>query len=119
MIGAHERAQRAFAAYVREPLGQPLPEGIEPRRMKIYAELVYNAFEGFVAGGFPRRSSCRSARSSSPSCRQARRNDTHCPALRWSSRTTSGWSSRWMCRSRKWMRPASIAPARSNRASRY
>ena len=38
MIGAHERAQRAFAAYVREPLGQPLPEGIEPRRMKIYAE---------------------------------------------------------------------------------
>ncbi len=53
MIGAHERAQRAFAAYVREPLGQPLPEGIEPRRMKIYAELVYNAFEGFVAGGFP------------------------------------------------------------------
>ena len=53
MSAAHERAQRDFAAYVRDPLGQPLPGGIEPRRMKIHAELVYNAFEGFVAGGFP------------------------------------------------------------------
>ena len=53
MIAAYERAQRGFAAHVRDPLGQPPPEGIEPRRMRIHAELVYNAFEGFVAGGFP------------------------------------------------------------------
>jgi hypothetical protein len=53
VTGAHERAQRAFAAHVRDPLGQPPPAGIEPRRMQIYSDLVYNAFEGFVAGGFP------------------------------------------------------------------
>jgi hypothetical protein len=53
MSAAHERAQRDFAAYVRDPLGQPSPAGIEPRRMTIHAELVYNAFDGFLAGGFP------------------------------------------------------------------
>lgn len=53
MTGAHERVQRGFAAHVRDPLRQPPPAGIEPRRMQIYSDLVYNAFEAFIAGGFP------------------------------------------------------------------
>lgn len=53
MSAAYQQAQRDFAAYVRDPARCPPPAGIEPRRMQVYAELVYNAFEGFVAGGFP------------------------------------------------------------------
>lgn len=47
------REQAAFAARVRDPAACAVPEGVEPRRMKIYEDLVYNTIEGFAAGGFP------------------------------------------------------------------
>ena len=45
--------QRALARHIRNPALHPAQEGIEPRRLRIYEELVYNTVEGFVAGGFP------------------------------------------------------------------
>ena len=45
--------QENFAAYIRDPDKQPLPEGIEARRMKIYSELFFNNVEGFLSSGFP------------------------------------------------------------------
>lgn len=45
--------QQAFTRHVRDPRHAPLPAGVEPRRMRIYNELVYNTIEGFLAGGFP------------------------------------------------------------------
>tara|TARA_R110002049_G_scaffold308153_1_gene511150 strand:+ start:2656 stop:3417 length:762 start_codon:yes stop_codon:yes gene_type:complete len=45
--------QYQFAAYLRDPAHQPLPDNIEPRRMAIYSELFYNNIEGFIANGFP------------------------------------------------------------------
>jgi hypothetical protein len=45
--------QQAFTRHIRDPQRAPLPAGVEPRRMRIYNELVYNTIEGFVAGGFP------------------------------------------------------------------
>jgi uncharacterized protein len=42
-----------MARYLRNP-GQELPPvGVEPRRLKIYADLVYNNIEGFISSGFP------------------------------------------------------------------
>lgn len=46
-------AQRSMTRFLRDPLGQPPPAGIEPRRLKIYQDLVYNNIEGFISGGFP------------------------------------------------------------------
>ena len=42
-----------MARYLRNPRSQPPPAGIEPRRLKIYEDLVYNNIEGFISGGFP------------------------------------------------------------------
>jgi hypothetical protein len=42
-----------MARYLRDPRSQPPPPGIEPRRLKIYEDLVYNNIEGFISGGFP------------------------------------------------------------------
>lgn len=52
-----QRRQSAFAAYIRDPDGTSAPEGIEPRRMGIYARLVYNNIEAFLARTF---GTCRS-----------------------------------------------------------
>ena len=46
-------SQLLMARYLRDPQGQPAPEGVEPRRLKIYQDLVYNNIEGFICGGFP------------------------------------------------------------------
>jgi len=46
-------SQLAMARYLRNPGQQPPPPGVEPRRLKIYADLVYNNIEGFISGGFP------------------------------------------------------------------
>jgi uncharacterized protein len=46
-------SQLAMARYLRNPRQQPPPEGVESRRLKIYADLVYNNIEGFISGGFP------------------------------------------------------------------
>ncbi len=45
--------QRDFTRHIRDPAASPCPDGVDPRRMRIYNELVYNTIEGFVAGGFP------------------------------------------------------------------
>jgi uncharacterized protein len=42
-----------MARYLRNPEEEPVPENIEPRRLKIYEDLVYNNIEGFLLGGFP------------------------------------------------------------------
>ena len=46
-------ALRALGAYVRDPAHASAPEGIEARRLKIYADLVFNNVESLLAGTFP------------------------------------------------------------------
>jgi len=46
-------SQLTMARYLRNPREQPPPAGVEQRRLKIYADLVYNNIEGFISGGFP------------------------------------------------------------------
>lgn len=50
---AFQRLQYRFAAHLRDPRRNRAPAGIEPRRMKIYAELFYNNVQGFLASAFP------------------------------------------------------------------
>jgi hypothetical protein len=45
--------QLAFAARIRQPAQQPLPEGVSAERMAVYEELFFNNIEGFVSGAFP------------------------------------------------------------------
>lgn len=45
--------QSSFAAYIRDPDRQAMPPGIEKRRVQIYADLVYNNIESFIAKTFP------------------------------------------------------------------
>lgn len=47
-----QRLQQDFAAYVRDPENVAPPHGIEPRRMAIYARLVYNNVESVLANVF-------------------------------------------------------------------
>jgi hypothetical protein len=47
------KAQFTMANFLRNPQSMPAPEGIEPRRLKIYQDLVYNNIEGFISSGFP------------------------------------------------------------------
>lgn len=42
-----------MARFLRDPDSEPAPAGIEPRRLKVYQELVYNNIEGFISSGFP------------------------------------------------------------------
>ncbi|MEQ9462398.1 MAG: putative DNA-binding domain-containing protein [Haliea sp.] len=46
-------SQLALAGHLRNPESVPPPHGIEPRRLKIYQDLIYNNIEGFISGGFP------------------------------------------------------------------
>lgn len=46
-------SQLAMARYLRDPANEPAPQGIEPRRLKIYQDLIYNNIEGFISSGFP------------------------------------------------------------------
>ena len=48
-----QAAQIDFAAYIRHPDLNPMPPGIEERRMRIYARLFYNNIESFLAKTFP------------------------------------------------------------------
>lgn len=42
-----------LARFVRSPGTQPGPPGIEPRRLKLYSDLLFNNIEGLLAGNFP------------------------------------------------------------------
>ncbi len=48
-----QAVQRAFAAHIRNPDRHPAPAGVDPRRMAVYARLVYRNIEGFLARTFP------------------------------------------------------------------
>jgi len=47
------QSQLLLARYLREPENAPAPANVEPRRLKIYEELIYRNIEGFISGGFP------------------------------------------------------------------
>ena len=46
-------SQMRMARFLRDPANESPPEGVEPRRLKIYQDLIYNNIEGFISGGFP------------------------------------------------------------------
>jgi uncharacterized protein len=46
-------SQLALAGYLRNPAAVAPPAGVEPRRLKIYQDLIYNTIEGFISSGFP------------------------------------------------------------------
>ena len=46
-------AQQALAAWIRDPEGAPAPAGIEPRRLRVYADLVFNNVRGLLGSTFP------------------------------------------------------------------
>ena len=48
-----QRQQLAFAGHLRDPLNTPMPDGIEPRRMAVYAEILYNGLNEQLSGKFP------------------------------------------------------------------
>ena len=48
-----QRVQQVFAAHLRDPERKPAPPGVDPRRMGIYRELIFNNVAGFVRSGFP------------------------------------------------------------------
>jgi hypothetical protein len=48
-----QRYQLAFTAHLRDPQAHPRPAGVDARRMKVYAELLYNNVEGFLLACFP------------------------------------------------------------------
>lgn len=45
--------QAAFTAYIRNPNDHPIPKGVKPERMAMYAELLFNNIENFLSGNFP------------------------------------------------------------------
>ncbi len=45
--------QLEFAAHIRNPAVNQIPDDVEDRRMGIYRELFYNNVEGFISSGFP------------------------------------------------------------------
>lgn len=45
--------QHQFTAHMRNPDREPAPEQIEPRRLAIYKELIFNNIESFIANAFP------------------------------------------------------------------
>lgn len=45
--------QLDFTAHIRNPQVNGIPDGLEPRRMKIYLELLYNNVENFLSNTFP------------------------------------------------------------------
>lgn len=48
-----QQYQFEFSAHIRNPAQNKRPQGVEPRRMKIYNELLYNNLEGFLLACFP------------------------------------------------------------------
>ena len=48
-----QRSQADFAAYIRHPGLSAIPAGIEPRRMKLYADLFFRNIENLLASTFP------------------------------------------------------------------
>jgi len=47
------QTQEKFTRYLRDPSNVPIPEGLNPRRMKVYQELVYENILSLLSGFFP------------------------------------------------------------------
>lgn len=47
------RHQLELTAHLRDPVHSPLPADIEPRRVIIYRDLIFNNVESLLAGNFP------------------------------------------------------------------
>jgi hypothetical protein len=45
--------QATFAAYIRNPEKNLLPNGVKPERMAMYRELFFNNIDGFLTANFP------------------------------------------------------------------
>ena len=45
--------QREFAAYIRDPKNNAIPDGIPEQRMAAYRELFFNNVDGFLSNNFP------------------------------------------------------------------
>ena len=45
--------QHIFTQYVRNPKNSVIPDNLEPRRMSVYADLVFRNIESFIANSFP------------------------------------------------------------------
>lgn len=45
--------QQQFARRLRDPAAAPLPDGVPPRRMAVYEELLFNNLESFLGSAFP------------------------------------------------------------------
>lgn len=48
-----ERLQNDFAARIRNPDGNAIPEGVDPSRMAVYENLIYNGTEELLENCFP------------------------------------------------------------------
>ena len=45
--------QHIFTQYMRNPENSVIPDNLEPRRMSVYADLVFRNIESFIANSFP------------------------------------------------------------------
>jgi hypothetical protein len=52
-MNSFQQMQLDFTRYLRAPAEQPLPVGVEQRRMEIYRDLIYNNIENLIVGVFP------------------------------------------------------------------
>lgn len=52
-IPSFQSYQLAFTAYLRDPTGQPRPNGVRAKRMDIYKEIVFNNLFESVSACFP------------------------------------------------------------------
>lgn len=52
-LPAFRAHQLAFAAHLRDPEAAPRPVDVEPRRMQVYVDLIFNNVEALLAGVFP------------------------------------------------------------------
>ncbi|UOG93501.1 MAG: putative DNA-binding domain-containing protein [Candidatus Thiothrix sulfatifontis] len=52
-MNATEQYQRTFAAHLRNPQANPAPAGVNPQRMDVYVELLFNNVEDFLSSCFP------------------------------------------------------------------
>ncbi|MEI2454423.1 HvfC family RiPP maturation protein [Lysobacter firmicutimachus] len=48
-----QEQQWALARHLRNPQANPPPPGLQPRRLRVYRELFFNAVDGLLAGSFP------------------------------------------------------------------
>ena len=46
-----KESQMTMARFLRDPQACPPPEGVEPRRLQIYQDLIYKNIEGFISSG--------------------------------------------------------------------